>query len=806
MQTARVNHLAECDILIIGSGLAALKLALQKSAGNAKVFLAGSAPFPAWELTGRWEFDPALMQEFDFLSSLPCHGKYPYPAAVKHAVFQALEQAGIMSAGQLYPVCRSRQGMIFGGCGKFQEITAGEILEVPLDAAGFQVRSLCWSQGAERADFVWQNRALSIKDNYCGDDIIAGTFPDGEKKRHCQNVQLPEDISIASEGSRLRPVRNLAVDQEVYDCIVVGGGTAGAAAAIAAAREGGRVLLLERFYAPGGLATMGRITNHFYGNRVGFAAELDHRAAACSGGTYSAFDGSWKVEAKKSALLEMLAEANIKVKFNSEVCAVLKRQKSLCGVISVSFDGATAYYGKVIIDSSGNADVAAAAGAACGFINDEPALQGTGVPALEPGCENSNSDFTFTSNQNILDITRTLRTASELFKEKFDFGPMIDTRERRRIKAVHTITPADAYAQREYFDCIVRCYSRFDTHGFMTDRIFDLNAPSETAEYVEIPYRALLPEKVDDLLVTGLGTGADRDAMPFLRMQPDVLNQGYAAGVAAMLAVHRHTLPRNIPIRVLQKKLIRKEILPRGYDRHESLIPSIEPLPLDAQNMHRFVGAILLQKRKYLRQIQRYFLGGKDLRYAQLLAMMGDDTGAGLLAEEVRTYPFSKDIPGWNFTGMGQSGRCASRIDTIIHSLARLNKPFAADGVLNRLSEISCGSALSHFRSVGYYLMRHPDFRTGDTLLQLLKELLKNPVRYSNDPLDTAYRNWRLKCFYMAGALYKLDRQNQLAKDFLNGCIAANEGALTECAKKIVNFNITTEHRSKEDITERPVR
>ena len=138
--------------------------------------------------------------------------------------------------------------------------------------------------------------------------------------------------------------------------------------------------------------------------------------------------------------------------------------------------------------------------------------------------------------------------------------------------------------------------------------------------------------------------------------------------------------------------------------------------------------------------------------------------------------------------------RCASRIDTIIHSLARLEKPFAADGVLNRLNEIVCDSALSHFRSVGYYLMRHPDIRTGNSLQQLLKDLLKNPVQYSNNPLDTAYRNWRLKCFYMAGALYKLDNQNQAAKDFLAGCIAANEGALAECAQKLVNFNITTEH------------
>ena len=45
-----------------------------------------------------------------------------------------------------------------------------------------------------------------------------------------------------------------------YDVVVAGGGIAGIAAALAAARHGAKVLLLEKQYLLGGLATAGLVT------------------------------------------------------------------------------------------------------------------------------------------------------------------------------------------------------------------------------------------------------------------------------------------------------------------------------------------------------------------------------------------------------------------------------------------------------------------------------------------------------------------------------------------------------------------
>lgn len=57
----------------------------------------------------------------------------------------------------------------------------------------------------------------------------------------------------------IEPERKIPVKAE-YDTVVAGGGIAGIAAAAAAARGGARVLLIEKQYMPGGLATAGLVT------------------------------------------------------------------------------------------------------------------------------------------------------------------------------------------------------------------------------------------------------------------------------------------------------------------------------------------------------------------------------------------------------------------------------------------------------------------------------------------------------------------------------------------------------------------
>ena len=76
--------------------------------------------------------------------------------------------------------------------------------------------------------------------------------------------------------------------------------------------------------------------------------------------------------------------------------------------------------------------------------------------------------------------------------------------------------------------------SPFDTHGQTVGAQFFIEAPHAAQPItVNLPYGCILPKKTDGLLVIGLGMSAHRDAMPILRMQPDVQNQGFAAGTRA---------------------------------------------------------------------------------------------------------------------------------------------------------------------------------------------------------------------------------------------------------------------------------
>ena len=75
--------------------------------------------------------------------------------------------------------------------------------------------------------------------------------------------------------------------------------------------------------------------------------------------------------------------------------------------------------------------------------------------------------------------------------------------------------------------------SNFDTHGFTVNTGCTVKPPDREEMFVNVPYCCLLPKDLDGILVTGLGVSAHRDAMPVIRMQADIQNQGYAAGVAA---------------------------------------------------------------------------------------------------------------------------------------------------------------------------------------------------------------------------------------------------------------------------------
>ena len=143
-----------------------------------------------------------------------------------------------------------------------------------------------------------------------------------------------------------------------YDVIVAGSGPAGIAAAILSGRNGAQTLLVESCGRVGGVSTAGMMS-HFtgtVGNRV--YHEILERAAE-----KNPFEKGVKTRYIDPELLtityiEMLEEANVDVLLYTTFCDVIMEGSTVKGVICHNKDGFCAFGSKVVIDATGDGDVA----------------------------------------------------------------------------------------------------------------------------------------------------------------------------------------------------------------------------------------------------------------------------------------------------------------------------------------------------------------------------------------------------------------------------------------------------------------
>jgi succinate dehydrogenase/fumarate reductase flavoprotein subunit len=73
----------------------------------------------------------------------------------------------------------------------------------------------------------------------------------------------------------------------------------------------------------------------------------------------------------------------------------------------------------------------------------------------------------------------------------------------------------------------------------------------------EMPYRCLVPQEVDGLLVAGRCISVDHHADVYTRNQGSAMGTGVAAGVAAALAARTGVAPRAVDVRAVQQELVR---------------------------------------------------------------------------------------------------------------------------------------------------------------------------------------------------------------------------------------------------------
>lgn len=148
-----------------------------------------------------------------------------------------------------------------------------------------------------------------------------------------------------------------------FDVIVCGAGPAGICAAVAAARQGAKVALLERYGVPGGNLTCGHVGPIL--GMVGKGTMRDELMALLEvpdndmiGRVGVAHD----MQRAKTVLTEFIHHENIEVYLQTMAADALVEDHRITGVVISTKEGLLALEGKVVVDATGDGDVAAFAG------------------------------------------------------------------------------------------------------------------------------------------------------------------------------------------------------------------------------------------------------------------------------------------------------------------------------------------------------------------------------------------------------------------------------------------------------------
>lgn len=139
-------------------------------------------------------------------------------------------------------------------------------------------------------------------------------------------------------------------------------------------------------------------------------------------------------------------------------------------------------------------------------------------------------------------------------------------RESRRILGDYVLNADDFVRQAVFKDEIGRYGYPIDLHGTRPSKngkidsgskLFDRYCYRNPGESYGIPYRILLPRKLENVLVAGRCVSTDRYMHGSIRVQAGCFITGQAAGMAAALAAGHGATPRAVAVDELQRELVK---------------------------------------------------------------------------------------------------------------------------------------------------------------------------------------------------------------------------------------------------------
>ena len=615
----------------------------------------------------------------------------------------------------------------------------------------------------------------------------------------------------AKPGAAEKPAADAWPVLATVDVVVAGGGTCGAPAAIAAARAGAKVAVCEFYFNLGGTQTTGLLGSYWDGNRVGFTPEIDAGCAKL---------GSIRNQTKAEYYRREIERAGGVVFYGMRVVgAVLegkdaKGRSRVTGVKVVTADGRKGIVrGAVVIDATGNADVAAAAGAPTVFgaqRPEAPILQGTSISWRDIATSVSNCEMAFVDDRDPESIRRALWQTAVSFGPtyRWDLAPFVGSRERRRIVGDFVVRTHDMARGKTYRDTVTLCKAGQDSHGSFSDEMLFFTTISGGKKLLApVPYRAFFPKGLSGLLVTGLGLSAERDTLAVMRMQADLQNEGYAAGRAAAMAALGKVAPDEIDVRALQRHLVEKGIL------DASVLTDVDTPPLDAAALAALVPSVVTNGN--LNGLWEFYAAGETGRKvvaeaaakatwkpgtpeARNFALFAAAMGVKGHEEELVRFLATEDPATTNVWDKGRVsflcyGPRFSWRDEAIIGLAKLKyRPFAPQlaKMLARLEPDVKGKAdYSHLRAVAIYLDAVPEKSCAKELARILAAIRGNAQK-SDDATMKATNLVRvhdmLRELVVARALYRLGDEGGLAKEVLESYLSEPMKVFSDFARNVL--------------------
>jgi len=408
------------------------------------------------------------------------------------------------------------------------------------------------------------------------------------------------------------------------DLVVVGGGPAGIAAAVAGARNGLSVTLLERYAYLGGLASGGMVLvldDMCDGPEVtvrGLCSELIERMTRLGlcvtppeqdwvsdtvkfqqwarWGVYNfhshqkpqpvCYASAFDPDGFKRASNDMVAEAKVNLRLHSWFSRAIVEDGVVKGVICDTKGGRQAILGSVVIDATGDLDVAVSAGAAysqgsfivttvfrLGGVDTEaaerfeygepgtfaaldreakrimggswerwwlktplPGIVWCNCPHMAGLNGTSVEDLTkadFKGRERIAELLAFARAKMPGFENAFivDVAPQVGVRQSRLLEGEYVLTKDDVALRRHFPDSVARGRDYY------------------------YPYRTMLPKGLSQMLVAGRHYSSTAAAQRISREIPPCMAMGEATGVAAALAINENVPLNRVDVAKLQATL-----------------------------------------------------------------------------------------------------------------------------------------------------------------------------------------------------------------------------------------------------------